>query len=113
MSFVEVSFWVCNVCGCRGPEFEGTAEAFLPNDWWTGELKCMTAQAHGGVRTEQVAICPDCVGGSDLNLAPSAADSCTVCGGDGDRCRRAWKSQRKCCADCSHRPKLGVADAER
>ncbi|APD19296.1 hypothetical protein PQB71_gp66 [Mycobacterium phage Taptic] len=38
---------------------------------------------------------------------------CNVCGGDGDRCRRAWKSQRKCCPDCSHRPKLGVVDAER
>lgn len=68
MTICVVQFWQCNVCGTRGPEFEGTAEAVIPNDWWVGELVCATALARGGVRRAQVSVCPDCVQSTGLEL---------------------------------------------
>ena len=68
MTFTSAQFWTCNVCGTRGPEFEGTAEEVLPKEWWTGELRCPTERAAGGMFRAAVAICPDCANDTGLHL---------------------------------------------
>lgn len=66
MAFVEVKFWVCNMCHAHGPEFEGTAEAVLPRDWWCGELSSMPPSGGGCARRVDIALCPECANQAEI-----------------------------------------------